>query len=79
MFLKPLLFFQRFDVSAQLGNFVLVAVLHLFHEEFVFEILVLVVELHQFVRGVLVVRPERHGAQRALGKGFHGFNVFAHL
>jgi hypothetical protein len=26
-----------------------------------------------------VVRPERHGAQRALGKGFHGFNVFAHL
>jgi hypothetical protein len=66
-------------VGAKFGDFVLVAVLHLFHKKFVFEILVFVVELHQFVRGVLVVRPERHGTQRTLGKGFDGFNVFAHF
>jgi len=65
-------------VCPQLGDLVLVPPLHLLHEELVLEILVLVVELHEFVRGVLVVRPERHGAQGPLRDRFHGFHVLAH-
>jgi len=79
-FLKPALVLplQGFDVGSKFGDLVPVAALHLVDEELVLELLVFVVELHDFVRCVLVIRTERHGPKRALRHCFDRFNVLAH-